>query len=87
MPGSYGKIHKTQACFSVRNTEKMAKKLLTPGIFCGRMVLPVKKGLYLCAFFQPRVAYVVAAFYILLLAVVIQGGKFKEVPICALKSL
>jgi hypothetical protein len=62
MPGSYGKIHKTQACFSVRNTEKIAKKLLTPGIFCGRMVLPVKKGLYLCAFFQPRVAYVVAAF-------------------------
>ena len=46
-----------------------------------------EKGLFLCAFFSSGVAIVVGHLTKFLLDGVIQGGKFKEVPLCALKSL
>ena len=54
----------------------MPKKLLTFHTPCVRMNLPVKKGSFFAAIFQPRAGIVVARFLNFLLAGVIQGGNF-----------
>ena len=63
------------------------KNLLTIDTPCAMMILPVKKGYFFAAIFQLRAAIVVSRFLNFLLGGVIQGGKFKEVPLCALRSL
>ena len=54
-------MRKNQRKF-VKFAEFSAKKLLTFPTPCVRMVLPVKKGSFFAAIFQPRAGIVVARF-------------------------
>ena len=49
------------------------------------MILPVKRGLFYCAFFSSEAVIVVDRLLNFLLDGVIQGGKFKEVPFMRVK--
>ncbi len=72
---------------SCKNQRNIAKKVVDIDTPLCYDVLTCEKGLFLCAFFQLRAVSVVHRYLNFLLGGVIQGGNFKEVPLCALKSL